>query len=94
MHDALKKYTNMYAFMYIFLDIFNNEKPLVHSIYFDQNETGMTCPCLQECSRIEYGVEIQPSLNRYMYNVGMLFFIFFCNSVRISQRWKQRKYFS
>lgn len=40
-------------------EIFNAEK-VPKSEYFDQNEDGIECSCLPECSRIEYGVTLSP----------------------------------
>lgn len=41
-------------------EIFNAEKPLVKNPFFDENEEGIVCNCLPECSRIDYGVEVNP----------------------------------
>jgi len=48
---------------YYYSDIFNYEKPTsMNNKYFDENEEGISCPCLPECTRIDYGTEIRPSL--------------------------------
>lgn len=42
-----------------FVDLFNNEKPLVKSQYFSEDEDGMLCICVQQCEEIEYdGIDI------------------------------------
>jgi acid-sensing ion channel, other len=43
-----------------FNDILNAEKPQNKNPFFDENEDGITCSCLPECSRIEYSLEISP----------------------------------
>lgn len=40
-------------------EIFNDEKVL-NNEYFDENEQGIECSCLPECSRIEYAVTMSP----------------------------------
>lgn len=42
-----------------FNEIFNAEK-VPKSEFFDENEDGIECSCLPECSRIEYAVTMNP----------------------------------
>lgn len=41
-------------------DFVNALKPLKKNEFFDENEEGMICDCLPECSRIDYGLVINP----------------------------------
>jgi acid-sensing ion channel, other len=43
-----------------FNEIFNAEKPQTQNPFFDENEEGIECSCLPECSRIDYSIEISP----------------------------------
>lgn len=41
-------------------EILNAEKPQKKNVFFDENEDGIVCHCLPECSRIDYDLEISP----------------------------------
>lgn len=41
-------------------EILNAEKPQTKNAFFDENEDGISCNCLPECSRIDYDLEISP----------------------------------
>lgn len=41
-------------------DFLNAEKPQKKNPFFDENEEGMECHCLPECSRILYSFDISP----------------------------------
>jgi acid-sensing ion channel, other len=41
-------------------EIFNAEKPQAANPFFNDDEEGIVCNCLPECSRIDYSVEINP----------------------------------
>lgn len=41
-------------------EVLNSEKPQTKNVYFDENEDGILCHCLPECSRIDYDLEIGP----------------------------------
>jgi amiloride-sensitive sodium channel len=41
-------------------EVLNAEKPLSKNPYFDDNEDGIECSCLPECSRIEYSLGMNP----------------------------------
>lgn len=41
-------------------DFVNTLKPLKTNVFFDENEEGMICNCLPECSRIDYAVVFSP----------------------------------
>lgn len=41
-------------------DLLNGEKPLMKNPFFDEDEEGISCKCLPECSRIDYNIEISP----------------------------------
>jgi hypothetical protein len=45
-----------------FVDIFNYEKPPSNNPYFDDESLGMTCPCLPECHRVDYSIEITSNI--------------------------------
>lgn len=41
-------------------DFVNAVKPQTKNKFFDENEEGMVCDCLPECSRITYEVDVSP----------------------------------
>jgi amiloride-sensitive sodium channel len=41
-------------------EIFNAEKPLTKNPFFDDDEDGIECFCLPECSRIEFSTAMSP----------------------------------
>lgn len=43
-----------------FNDMLNAEKPLSVNQFFDENEEGIQCSCLPQCSRIDYKIEMNP----------------------------------
>ncbi|KAL7030541.1 hypothetical protein ACKWTF_006702 [Chironomus riparius] len=48
--------------LYEFNDVFNYEKPSSNNPYFDNDSEGMQCPCLPECHRIDYSIEITSNI--------------------------------
>lgn len=44
-------------------DLVNNVKPQVKNVFFDENEDGLDCVFLPECSRINYNIELSPIYN-------------------------------
>ncbi|KAG5674514.1 hypothetical protein PVAND_004476 [Polypedilum vanderplanki] len=51
-----------------FNEILNAEKPLTKNPYFDENEEGIECFCLPECSRIEYSIVTSPIYDEKLLN--------------------------
>lgn len=43
-------------------DVFNYEKPPNGNPFFNDEDEGMTCPCLPECNRVDYALEISPNI--------------------------------
>jgi amiloride-sensitive sodium channel len=41
-------------------DFLNAEKPQMKNEFFDDDDDGMVCKCLPECSRIDYSFEVSP----------------------------------
>jgi Amiloride-sensitive sodium channel len=41
-----------------FNEIFNAEKPLIKNPFFDEDEQGIVCDCMPDCSRVEYSLSI------------------------------------
>lgn len=41
-------------------EILNYEKPPVGTKFFNDDEDGMVCPCLPECHRVDYAIEVAP----------------------------------
>lgn len=49
-------------FTCLYTDVLTYEKPEMPSTYFDDEEEGIVCVCLPECTRIEYAVSIKPNV--------------------------------
>lgn len=45
-----------------FTEILNYIKPPAGNPFFDDTEEGISCECWQECTRIEYAIEISPNI--------------------------------
>ncbi|XP_055708978.1 uncharacterized protein LOC129805229 [Phlebotomus papatasi] len=67
-------------------DIFNYEKPPIENEYFDVNEEGIICPCLPECSRIDYSVELFENLGMETGNDSVALDINFKSSTMLRYR--------
>lgn len=52
--------------------IFMTEKPLADNPHFDDNEEGIVCKCLPECSRIEYSINMEPMYDEKPIEKGMV----------------------
>lgn len=52
----------MKIFIKIISEIFNYEKPPANNPFFNDTNEGMTCPCLPECHRVEYSIEITANI--------------------------------
>ena len=68
-------------------EIFNAEKPLEKNPYFDENEDGIECSCLPECSRIDYSIEISPIYDeRKIAKEFVVFDVHFASSTMMKYR--------
>ncbi|GAB0089181.1 hypothetical protein DMENIID0001_036800 [Sergentomyia squamirostris] len=67
-------------------DIFNYEKPPIENEYFDVNEEGLICPCLPECSRIDYSMELIENLGGDTINDSVTVDIHFKSPVMLRYR--------
>lgn len=43
-------------------DVFNYEKPPDGNPFFNDADEGMECPCLPECNRVDYAIEVSPNV--------------------------------
>lgn len=43
-------------------DVFNYEKPPNGNPFFNDEDEGMVCPCLPECNRVDYAIEVAPNI--------------------------------
>jgi len=49
-------------FFYFISGVFNYEKPPLGNPFFDDSFDGMSCPCLPECNRVDYAIEVSTNI--------------------------------
>jgi amiloride-sensitive sodium channel len=68
-------------------EIFNAEKPLIKSPFFNEDEDGISCFCNPECSRIEYSTVINPIYDEEPIDDELVLIdIFYANPVMMKYR--------